>query len=352
MEIDTKKDSGSPYYVRVGYEHRRDSLFNPIRNDDDVVKINICGTTYRPLKSTLQKFPTTLLGDQHRLQAHYVNFLDAYFFDCHRNCFEAILYYYQSNGSLVRPQNIPMETFAREVRFFGISKDVLVDLMRREGYDITDGKNELPTNKYQKYIWRLVEDPESSIAARIIAIVSILVIISSILVFCMESMPECHPNFQSKGKSHENGSLANTPTTTPLPAAGYSTLDIMRMIEVGSIAWFTLEYVIRLCSSPDKRRFVKSFLNFIDLVAILPFFVMHLFFKKEGSPLALLRVARLLRVFRVLKLSRHSMGLQVIGNTLLASVNELIMVAFVLIFNIVLFSSAIYYAEHQVRISI
>ena len=38
----------------------------------------------------------------------------------------------------------------------------------------------------------------------------------------------------------------------------------------------------------------------------------------SGSSLAVVRVARLARVFRIFKLSRHSMGLQILGSTLKA----------------------------------
>ena len=59
--------------------------------------------------------------------------LNAYYFDRHRECFEAILYYYQSSGTLFRPSHIPMTVFVQEVRFFGISEDVIANLHKLEG---------------------------------------------------------------------------------------------------------------------------------------------------------------------------------------------------------------------------
>lgn len=63
------------------------------------------------------------------------------------------------------------------------------------------------------------------------------------------------------------------------------------------------------------------------------------------STTAILRVIRLVRVFRIFKLSRHSKGLQILGMTLKASLRELGLLMFFLLIGVILFSSAIYYAE-------
>lgn len=100
-------------------------------------------------------------------------------------------------------------------------------------------------------------------------------------------------------------------------------------------------------------------MNTIDLMAILPFFITlgTMFGEKEepkiyvsekdsqASSLAILRVIRLVRVFRIFKLSRHSKGLQILGMTLKASLRELALLIFFLLIGVILFSSAVYYAE-------
>jgi predicted membrane protein len=67
--------------------------------------------------------------------------------------------------------------------------------------------------------------------------------------------------------------------------------------------------------------------------------------EQPGTSLAILRVIRLVRVFRIFKLSRHSKGLQILGMTLKASLRELGLLMFFLLIGVILFSSAIYYAE-------
>ena len=62
----------------------------------------------------------------------------------------------------------------------------------------------LPTNRFQRAVWILFEKPESSNAARVVAVVSISVIFLSIISFCLETVPELqekykvvHPNTSS-----------------------------------------------------------------------------------------------------------------------------------------------------------
>lgn len=70
-------------------------------------------------------------------------------------------------------------------------------------------------------------------------------------------------------------------------------------------ALFTLEYVVRIYCAPRRWKYITSFYGIIDLVSILPTFLSILV---EGSQYALvIRGLRLLRVFRVLKLT-HFLG--------------------------------------------
>jgi hypothetical protein len=52
------------------------------------------------------------------------------------------------------------------------------------------GTDPMPTNAIQRAVWTLLENPESSLAARIVAILSVSVIVLSIATFCLETLPE------------------------------------------------------------------------------------------------------------------------------------------------------------------
>ena len=174
--------------------------------------------------------------------------------------------------------------------------------------------------------------PESSLFARLIAVVSVFVILLSIISFCLETLPE----FQS----------AN--------ASNYSK-NIFWIIETICICWFSFELTARFVSCPAKLRFLTDIMNIIDVIAIAPYFISMA--TENAKPtdgkggkemsLAILRVIRLVRVFRIFKLSRHSNGLQILGRTLKASIRELGLLIFFLFIGVILFSSAVYFVEND-----
>lgn len=66
---------------------------------------------------------------------------------------------------------------------------------------------------------------------------------------------------------------------------------------------FTLEYVLRLYSAPNRRRYATSFFGMVDLLALLPTYL-SLFFVGTQY-LLVVRILRILRVFRVFKLTSY-----------------------------------------------
>lgn len=63
---------------------------------------------------------------------------------------------------------------------------------------------------------------------------------------------------------------------------------------------FTIEYLLRLYSSPKPRGYATSFFGVVDLLAILPTYLS--IFLPTGRFLIIIRVLRVLRVFRILKM--------------------------------------------------
>lgn len=81
------------------------------------------------------------------------------------------------------------------------------------------------------------------------------------------------------------------------------------LIEYSCLVIFTMEYVLRLWSAPNRKRFFVQPFNLIDLLAILPSYVELII---SASPLAstlrtvrLLRLLRLSRILRAFKLFRY-----------------------------------------------
>ena len=85
-----------------------------------------------------------------------------------------------------------------------------------------------------------------------------------------------------------------------LPDLDKTDREVLRYIEIISVSIFSIEYLARLYVADKKLDFVFSFFGLIDLVAILPFYLI------AGLYLRSARVFRLLRLFRILKLLRYS----------------------------------------------
>lgn len=88
--------------------------------------------------------------------------------------------------------------------------------------------------------------------------------------------------------------------TVPSISSQYSSLFVT--VEIITTALFTLEYFLRIWCSPKPSGYVRSFYGIIDLLATAPFYIS--LFVGGSSGLAIVRSLRLLRVFRVMKLSR------------------------------------------------
>lgn len=153
------------------------------------VVINVSGLRFETQVKTLRRFPNTLLGDPQRRVRFYDPLRKEYFFDRNRPCFDSILYYYQSGGRLRRPANIPIDVFLEELKFYELGEETLTKFRDDEGF-IKEEEQPMPDREFLKQVWLLFEHPESSQAARIIAIISVMVILISIVIFCLETLPE------------------------------------------------------------------------------------------------------------------------------------------------------------------
>ena len=308
------------------------------------VIINISGLRFETQLKTLSRFPATLLGDPRKRMRFFDPLRNEYFFDRNRPSFDAILYYYQSGGRLRRPVSVPVDIFLEELRFYELEEEV-IELFRDDEGLAREEERPLPDNEFQRQFWLLFEYPESSGPARMIAIVSVMVILISIIIFCLETLPE----FREVPTVPDNDVNGSANGTEPNPFT-----DPFFMVETLCIVWFSFEFTMRFLSCPSKAAFFKNIMNLIDVVAIAPYFITlgldlaeHEGSSQQAASLAILRVIRLVRVFRIFKLSRHSKGLQILGQTLHASLRELGLLIFFLIIGVVLFSSSVYFAEAE-----
>ena len=301
--------------------------------------INVSGQRFETQLRTLNRYPDTLLGDEDKRNKFWDKKRSEFFIDRHRPSFQAVLYFYQSGGRLRRPIEVPEDIFLEELEFYQLSEQTIREYKEKEGF-IMEVVKDLPTNKCHRQIWLLCEEPDSSKLARAFAIVSVICIVISIINFCVETVP-------AMARAHcVNVTLDGGLTYVLRP--NYE--DAFFVIECVCVTWFSLEFLLRIFSCPNKLAFCKNVMNIFDLLAILPFFisiVQNSLSERcgEGSTEGSFIVIRVLRVFRIFKLSKHSQGLRILGLTIKTSLRELGMFFFFLIVAMVIFSSAAYYAE-------
>ncbi|KAK3745865.1 hypothetical protein QZH41_013223 [Actinostola sp. cb2023] len=330
--------------------------FDANSNPNEKVVINVGGQKHETYSNTLKSIPDTRLywiTENPTQLAEYDPNTQEYFFDRHPGVFAQVLNFYRT-GKLHCPNDVCGPLFEEELAFWGIDelqvepccwlnykkhREAQAQLDPFEGRE-SDGdsvedmdmtiyglvgdsirrRNRTCWKKYQPKIWTLFEEPYSSVPAQIVAFVTLLLIISSVAVFCLETMP-----------------YFSEPNTAPSNSIFY--------IEAICVAAFTVEFFIRLIVCPNKVAFAKMPMNWIDFGAILPFYLQLSLNKSNVQTIVVFRVVRLIRVFRIFKLSRHSYGLQILGHTLKSSCSELFLLAFFLSIGVIIFSSIIYYAE-------
>ena len=128
-----------------------------------------------------------------------------------------------------------------------------------------------------------------------------------------------------------------------LPNLSSETKNQLRIFEVFTVMVFTAEYLLRIFVANSKRHFVFSFYGLVDLLAILPFYIV------SGIDLRSIRIFRLFRLFKTFKLFRYSQALNRMYLALKNIREELIL--FLIATSFVLYISAvgIYYFENPVQ---
>ena len=312
-----------------------ESTFDAVHNDRSIegqvstaqqkIVVNVRGRLYETFTETLGRFPNTLLGSPEARQLFYEMDKKQYCFGLRDlSCFDSILFYYQSNGILSRPADVDWQTFYNEIRFFQLGESVIQDFLKSEGLVIT--WNQETVTFPGKRSWKLLEYPDSELLAKIFAMLSVLVICLSIIIFCGETLPSVRENAKTK--------------------------LIFYLMEVFCIAWFMLEYILRLAFAPNRKQFCLSPMGCIDLLAIFPAFLTAITRRFNSStskqvPSHILRVLKLLRVLRMLKFSRYVHGMYTLGHTLMMSSEQLLLILSCLLISSVLFAGVAYFADSR-----
>ena len=343
------------------------------------LNVNVGGHSYHLDYTELACYPKTRLGRlatstsrsrQLGLCDDYEVQTDEYFFDRDPEVFQLIYNFYASGVLLVRDELCP-RSYLEELGYWGVrlkytprccricfeerrddlSEQLKIQRELRAQAQAEEAEELFEDMRFygaqRRRLWNLMEKPFSSVAAKAIGVASSLFVLLSVVALALNTVEEMQLQ----------------------PERGHPR-PFLEHVETLCMAFFTLEFLLRLASTPDLRRFARSALNLVDLVAILPLYLQLLLecFTSEGqlhgsgSPREhdletmgrvgkvgqVLRVMRLLRIFRILKLARHSTGLRAFGFTLRQCYQQVGCLMLFITMGILTFAAAVYSVEHDV----
>lgn len=120
--------------------------------------------------------------------------------------------------------------------------------------------------------------------------------------------------------------------------------------ELHTIEWiitiiFTIEYLARIWTHPKPFRYIFSFYGVIDFLAIIPTYLALIFSGAMGF--AVIRGLRLLRIFRIMKITRYSSEGSVIVEALKSSRYKILVFLFAVLILVLIIGTIMYLIEGE-----
>ncbi|KAM8883679.1 A-type voltage-gated potassium channel KCND2 [Synchiropus picturatus] len=310
------------------------------RGKDGLIVLNVSGSKFQTWRSTLERYPDTLLGSSER-EFFFHEDSNEYFFDRDPDIFRHVLNFYRT-GKLHYPRQECISAYDEELAFFGIIPEIIGDccyeeykdrrrenLERIQDDEETDQSNDLISGdlSFRETMWRAFENPHTSTMALVFYYVTGFFIAVSVMANVAETVPcGSAPNRVKEMSCGERYALA------------------FFCLDTACVMIFTVEYLLRMFAAPSRFKFVKSVMSIIDVVAIMPYYIGLVMTDNEDVSGAFVTL-RVFRVFRIFKFSRHSAGLRILGYTLKSCASELGFLLFSLTMAIIIFATVMFYAE-------
>ena len=141
-------------------------------------------------------------------------------------------------------------------------------------------------------------------------------IVFSIISYALETLPDLTPRMQ----------------------------HVLYFLEVTVVIIFTAEYLLRIYVANKKLAYVFSLLGIIDLLAILPFYILL-----GGADSRVVRAMRLLRIARTLKLIRYNQAVDRLLRAVVIAKEEIVLFFFLTTVSLFLAASGIHFFESEVQ---
>ncbi|XP_026520649.1 potassium voltage-gated channel subfamily G member 1 [Notechis scutatus] len=360
------------FYQRAKRLHPGKDLYESVHPEERKhhIIINVGGFKYLLPWTTLDEFPMTRLGqlkfcnnfdDILNICDDYDVTCNEFFFDRNPGAFRTILTFLRA-GKLRLLREVCALSFQEELLYWGIEEDSLEwcckrrYLQKMEEFaemneiedEFVDCENpseatatETKASLCMKKLQDMVEKPQSGIPGKVFACLSVLFVTVTAVNLSISTMPGLR-------EEEERGECSQM----------CYNIFIVESICVG---WFSLEFILRFIQAPSKFIFLRHPLTLIDIVAILPYYITllldsasvssnkkpssgNIYLDKVGL---VLRILRALRILYVMRLARHSLGLQTLGLTARRCTREFGLLLLFLCVAIALFAPLLYLIENE-----
>ncbi|XP_048849161.1 potassium voltage-gated channel subfamily G member 2 [Brienomyrus brachyistius] len=368
-EITTNK---GVFYKRASLLRQKEDAYHSEEGYAGAAIINVGGIKYRIPWTTLEEFPLTRLGKLRSCNNHeeimdvcddYDISCNEFFFDRNPSAFRAIVTFLAA-GKLRLLREVCALSFQEELLYWGVEETSLEwcclrklrqkqeeerEAQRQDGGQATPPSEEaapcpqVDEGRVADCMRRLrdmVENPHSGLPGKIFACLSVVFVVITAVTLCISTMPDLRAQ-EERGECSQR-------------------CHNIFVLETVCVAWFSLEFLLRFIQTQRKCLFLRTPLNIIDVVAILPYYITLIvdslsagerpagsgnnYLEKVGL---VLRVLRALRIFYVMRLARHSLGLQTLGLTVRRCTREFGLLLLFLCVAMALFSPLVFLAESE-----
>lgn len=180
---------------------------------------------------------------------------------------------------------------------------------------------------FRRRVYLILEPTEKrDILERIFEIILVTIIVLNILAIVSESIREVHDQYG----------------------------HLFHHFEVFSVIFFTIEYVLRVYSIVENKKFrnpvtgrlkfIGSPMALVDLMAFVPFYLTFL-----PLDLRFLRIFRLMGLLRMFKVARYLHALTMIKKVLYDRREQLVLSIIFILFILVIISTTMYYVEREAQ---
>ncbi|KAL3857090.1 hypothetical protein ACJMK2_011786 [Sinanodonta woodiana] len=345
------------------YSDKEDAI-----DTQDIVTLNVGGIKHETKISTLEKIPNTRL---HAIaETARTTGKREFYFDRNPHVFVNILNYYRI-GQLHMPSDICGPVAKAELDYWELDEKDIHQCCWVKYISYEDTEEMLKTfeqdeenlhkdvyiddqasfwNQTRPKLWKAIQDPYSSKKALIFAVVSLMVVILSIIVFVVETLPMFDDNFVHAPDSSRN--LTSHDLRHELDIfTDVTPTDILLLIDNICNLLLFIELIVKMLASPNKLKFLISPTTLIDLFALVPYYIGIMIVMLHPDPVKILNIiqvlfaTRIVRIFRTFALMKHFLALKILMYTIASSTKELLLLLIVVLTGVIIFACIEYYME-------